>query len=177
MATRETLENLITRVRTMIGDTQEEVSNDELQEILDNNRRDVKYLPLRQEQFLSPGGTVTYLDFYSPIGGDWEEDTVVYSNVYEVLTPDSIDYQVGKWSFLADQGTKMPLFLVGKKYDINGAAADACERWAVRISLEQDVQDAGITTTWMNKQSQLLRAAKVFRSHQRLLRSKICASR
>ena len=93
---RASLNDLIGRVRLMISDTETSsvFSDDEIQNALDVNRSDVRYLPLQAAETISSGGTVQYLDFYAP-RGDWESDAALVDGNYNALIPDSADLLTG----------------------------------------------------------------------------------
>lgn len=142
MAVRAGMENLILRLRRLIGDVErvvngvtvtEQYTDQELQDALDEQREQVHHLELRMEPTL--GSPIYYLTYYAPVG-DWEEDVVLKNGAYTTVTPDTSDYIAGRWTFTTEPD--YPIFLVGKTYDLYATAADTLERWS---SLKSDVFD------------------------------------
>lgn len=145
MAARSSCAHIITRVRRLVNDTSGSpvFTDDEYQDTLDQRRADVRYYELIPTPTLSgppTAGTVQWLDFYAPAyaGGWWEEDEQVLSNVWAALTPVSSDRVVGHWTFAVTQ--LPPLYLIGKNFDLYGAAADVLELWIAMLKLEYDTR-------------------------------------
>jgi len=136
VATRPGMNNLIARVRWLLADNDTPFifPDEKIQEFLDSNRADVRYLELDSIPTLIAGQNALFLDFYSPIGGDWEEDEVLQDGSFAVITPTTPDRLIGKWTFTTQP--IYPIFVVGKRYDLNGAAADLLELWASQLKLK-----------------------------------------
>ena len=126
MAVRAAMADLISQVERLVNDSANAFWTDQqIQDALDRNRVDVSQLPLGYLRTNSSTG-VQYLTFY--VGSDfadrwgaWEGSAVIYSNAYAVLTPGTIDYLTGVWTFATTQAP--PLFITGATYDLFGAAA------------------------------------------------------
>lgn len=104
--------------------------SDQLQVVLDRNRRDVQRELLTPVQKHVGGGTVQYLEYRSQFG-NFEQTTggtaifvVETSTGSDASTANySVDYARGIVTFTSDQaGTSY--YLTGRAYDLNGAAAD-----------------------------------------------------
>lgn len=143
MAVRATMTDLITRLRTLIGDPSgpnQLFDSQMIQDYLDSHRQDVRYEPLTVAPTIvnnafSGGNAVTiYADFYSKYGW-WEGDVVLQGNTsgqsWVVLTPLVSDLIVGHWQFETNvfatgtaPGQYPPVVAVGKIYDRFAAAAE-----------------------------------------------------
>lgn len=134
---RDTMADLITRLRRMIGDRAgdgETWHDTDLQEALDSHRRDLYRVGLHA--FPQHSGTaIDYLEYRSE-HGDWERtDGGSAIFVLEDWAGNnsgtanwSADYQRGIVTFGANQsGTAY--YLTGRIYDLAGAAADVLEEW------------------------------------------------
>lgn len=126
MAVRSTMAALIARVRQMIFDTNTGaplLSDQFLQDTLDECREDVRYELLQAKPtFANPGG-IAYNDYYSS-RGFWESDEVIIWGDFTTRTPVTSDEIVGHWTF---NNQLPPLLIAGKRYDIYRAAADLLE--------------------------------------------------
>jgi hypothetical protein len=132
---RASLSNLILRLRDLIGDnpTDEDCrqwTDNQLQTRLDGYQTRVRYAELCPQETILPGGTVQWLEHEAEYG-DWEEDATFHDASYNALTPESSDWQQGKWTF--EESTSVVL-IVGKFYDLYGAAADVLEAWAAKLA-------------------------------------------
>ena len=142
MAVRAGMENLILRLRRLVGDVErtvngvtiaEQFTDQELQDALDEHRETVHSLELEMRPTL--GSPIQYLTYYAPLG-DWEEDAVLKNGSYTTVTPATSDYIAGRWTFSTEPD--YPIFLAGSTYDLYACAADVLERWS---SLKSDVFD------------------------------------
>lgn len=164
MTVRETMSGLIERVRVLIGDEDEAMFDDQaVQDALDRHREDIHHLPLRFEATYS-GNTVSYRDFYADMG-EWESGCVLYNSAYAVVEPDDSDLINGHWSF--EDGQDPPLFVVGRVYDIWGAAADLLTEWAAHEKLAYDVDADGQSFRRSQRAIALERLAEVYRRRAR----------
>lgn len=127
MAVRATMSDLIARVRLMVFDTGGSplLSDQEIQDKLDECRFDYYNYPLLMHPtFTNPGGIV-YNDYYAQVGhtirGMWETDEVLRWGDFTLLTPATSDELVGHWTF---NNQKPPVLLTGKRYDLYRASAD-----------------------------------------------------
>jgi hypothetical protein len=154
MAVRSTMDGLITLVRQMVADpagASQQFSDQDYQDRLDEGRNDVRYLPLTVgPSIVNTASTsniaeVIFADYYSDGFRWWETDVVLqgYSNgaYWIVLTPTTSDYITGHFTFESNvfttgtaPGQFPPLFITGKVYDPNSAAADLLEFWAASLA-------------------------------------------
>lgn len=166
---RSTMGALITRVRRLSGDlagATQVFSDAEIQEMLDATRTDVRYLLLQEDMSVTPASLAQYLAYYDPrYGGGWEDDVVLTSGTYAVLTPSVSDALTGKWTFAAS--TLPPVFLTGKVYDVYEAAGDLCEQWAARAASCFDFETDGQSYKRSQKTAQLHAAASNLRMRAR----------
>ncbi len=166
---RTTLNDLITRLRTLVGDpagTDQTWSDDELQDFLDANRLDVRHATLRPETTWSDG-TVTYTDYYADYG-HWESGVVLEDSEGDDLTPASSNLVVGHWTF-ADQDPNV--YITGKTFDLYAAAADVLEAWAAKVALEFSFSADGSTFNRVQKRESLLSVAAQYRRKARPTRA------
>jgi hypothetical protein len=161
MAVRETMENLIARVRDMVndpgGDTQK-FSDQQIQDVLDRHRIDFRYMELTPGITIS-GGVSQYLNYYAD-EGDWEEDVVISSSTGEAVTPATADYLTGAWTFSSSQSP--PLLITGKSYDPHAAAAEVLRMWASREKLSFDATQGGTSMSRSQKIKNILDMASQY---------------
>ena len=136
-------------------------ADQDVQDTLDSYRDDVRYEPLKiAPTILNAASTgnspvVIFADYYSNLQW-WESDVVIQGNnvstlaSWVVLTPTTSDYIVGHWTFEANiftsgtaPGQYPPLFATGKVYDLNAAAADLLEYWALSFAGAYDINVDG----------------------------------
>lgn len=132
MAVRSSMADLIARVRSMTQDTgnPSQFTDQDVQDILDNNKTFVRYALLEPKPTLANGGIIAYNDFYAEVG-DWESDATLYGPGFAVLTPSVSDLIAGHWQTnLPSPGQPLPVYIVGQFYDRFAAAAELLERWA-----------------------------------------------
>src|SRR5947207_3169106 len=112
---RPTLSALIGRVRTMINDPWSPTAlftDDEIQDVLDASRQDVKNMPLRPQQTFT-GTQYQWLDYYSDPGmTDWEDDAFFRQYLTTVVTPSVFEPIAGHWQFATS--TSPPVLITGK---------------------------------------------------------------
>lgn len=167
MPVRASMSQLITQVRLMIGDpagASQQFSDQNLQDVLDQSREDVRYLPLAVGPSIvnaaSTNNTaqVIFADYYADGYQWWESDVVIQGNnvstgaAWIVLTPVSSDYITGHFTFEANiftagtaPGQYPPVYATGKIYDLNRAAADLLKMWALTCVGKFDVTVDGQT--------------------------------
>lgn len=148
---RAGMADVITRARRMVGDTAgagQVYTPDEVQETLDRYQHNVRYMELTPIPTIQPGGDVDYLA-YEAGTGYWESPVVLVDSAYATVTPTTSDLVNGRWTFAADRAA--PLYIVGNRYDVYGAAAELAEDWAAKLKLEIDYDNAGLSNTWMHK--------------------------
>lgn len=155
---RTTMADLIAQVRQMIFDlagSGSQFQDLDIQNRLDTWRDDVRYESLEIAPSIvnnaSTGNQAQtiFADYYSAYQW-WEADATLqaYSNgaAWVVVTPVASDYLTGHFQFETDvfvscsvPGQLPPVFMTGKVYDLNAAAADLLQFWAAALSAAYDV--------------------------------------
>lgn len=123
MAVRTTMQYLIEEVRLLIGDTAatESYTDQQIQDKLDLNRKDVYDAELQAGDQLMPDGTFEWHDFYA-VYPFWETDVVIQKADGEVVTPTTTEPLIGRWTFTTDQ--EVPeLYARGRIYDVYGVSS------------------------------------------------------
>ena len=138
MTVRSGMSNLIEELRGMAeagtADYTVGASNywddGQVQDILDNHRDDLRFVELAIYPQVVSGGTLQYYDYRAPVG--FFEETTGGTAVFFVQASNgatmgtalwNVDYRRGAFTFTQDmRGTV--LFLTGRSYDLNAAAAD-----------------------------------------------------
>lgn len=138
MPVRDTMNDLINRVRRYTGDTagaNEQFSAQDIQDACDEHRFTVRYAPLRPGPTLTQGALYNFLDYYADMG-NWESDAQLTWVDFTVLTPATSDLISGHWTFqLAAPGQYPPVYITGKFYDLHAVAADLLEQWAASLAV------------------------------------------
>ena len=151
MAVRGSMGDLVARVRLLIGDavTGGVFGDQEIQDTLDQRREVVRYAALRPEPTLQvTTGVMQYLDYFGT-RGFWESDATLYGPAWQQVAPATSDWLTGHWTFGSSQ---IPtVWIVGKIYDVYGAAADLLEIWAAKVADEFDFAD--INAKYLRSQS------------------------
>lgn len=153
MAVRSSMAQLIGQARQLIGDLggpREDFTDQNVQDVLDAHRSEVRYELLRPIPDIVPGqnGVLTAQFVWASYQSQfqyWEADVVIQglntttNQPWVVLTPTSFEYINGKWTFAVTlpniatpPGQYPPVYAVGKVYDLYATAADLLER---RIAL------------------------------------------
>lgn len=130
----------LTQVKQLLGI--ENGDNDtQLKEFLELSSIEVNYQTAKSILDIAPGGVVEYRRWETPDTRlRWYESaTVVLDSNYDELSPDTVDLNNGRWSFLLDQSDTR-LLIRGRSYDPYGAAADFLR--------SVSAQDAGDLTTF-----------------------------
>ena len=169
MAVRTSLIPIINRVRLNISDaagSESLFTDEEIQEYLDARRRDVFELPLA----VAPSD----VDFYSPVGG-WWEDSVTLTTTSEVeitalTTPAlvSSNLVIGHWKL---DDSLNSLLLTGSQYDVNGCSADLLDATLTRVMLEFDFLELGSTFKASQQAIAVEQAVKRYRARQWIVMS------
>jgi hypothetical protein len=142
--------DLLWRVRALVGDLASAGSarlftDLQVQEVLDRNRLDVPGDAYRALQPDYPW-TGDPHDYYDPDGlGDWDGETVVTDGAGTTLTPDTADLLTGHWSF--SSGQTSPVYVVGRTYDVYGAASDLCPLGMALTARGFDVGQGGVVAS------------------------------
>jgi hypothetical protein len=152
MAVRDSMADIITTVRELIGDESGEdelFTNQQIQDALDRRRADVVRQVLAPVTTVAEGGDVHYLTYIASTG-HWETDVVVQDGNFKTLTDattpvaiDTAEYLTGRWTL--DVSQTPPIFLTGKTYDVYAAAADMLDRWMGLTKEDYDFLSAGRT--------------------------------
>lgn len=153
MAVRESMANLIDQVRDRIADpagASATFSDQQVQDALDQRREDVRNRQLRPDPGFAAGGALAYLDYYADCGA-WEDEAVLQDSGYAALTPAEVEPLVGHWVLAVS--TPPPVYVTGKVYDLNGAAADLLRKWAAKEKLSFDFTSS--------QQQQFMRSQKI----------------
>lgn len=150
---RTSMSSLITRLRGMTNAGTADYTiagsaywtDDQLQEVLDQHRRDLNRVVLDPEPEYA-GGTAYYYDYYAPVG-NLEAYNATDANVFQVEDMDgdaagtadyTADYLRGVIRFDADQGGTS-YYLRGRTYNVNAAAADVWRRKAAHVADRFDI--------------------------------------
>ncbi len=161
------MSDLIERTRELVGDpagAAQVFSSQTVQDALDRHRTRASYTALTPDPTRS-AGAVSYLDYYADYG-DWEGDAQLVDMSYNALTPSTSDYQEGRWTFATS--TPPSVYLVGKTYDIYGAAADLLEQWAARLARKYDISDSNSSYKRSQAAERLESLARTYRQQQRV---------
>ena len=135
MAVRAGMSLLIDFVERLINDeANTHHTKQEIQDILDQNRKEARYLELVPVKSIAEGGTVTYVTFEAPrYWTHWETSATLLDYNYATLTPATSDWMIGRWTFSSEP--TRPVKILGFIYDVYGAAADLIE---VRASMKSE---------------------------------------
>ena len=170
MPVRTTMQAIIQRVRLLIddpnpnfSDTVVQFSDQQIQDVLDSTRQDLRYLTLAPAPTYS-GTTISYLDYYADLG-DWEDDIQLKQWRINTVTPVASDNIVGHWTFA--QTTLPPVYLVGKTYDVYRCAADLLERLSARWALSYNISVDGQSLQRSGAFTALMDLAHNYRLKQR----------
>jgi len=180
---RQSMSDLIAEVRTMINDPggeSQQFSDLEVQFRLDDNRNDVRYESLQiAPSIVNTASTnnqasTIFADYYSQY--QWFEQDVILQGqgssgqAWIVLTPLESNYIVGHFRFELNvftngtvPGQMPPVFLTGKCYDCNAAAADLLEYWAATYARRFDFSSDGQSFRVTQARDGLLKQADYFR--------------
>ena len=163
MPARETMAELIARLRKLIGDTEATpvLDDEELQAFLDRHRREWRYTPLCALESIAPGGIVTYVEHVSS-RGNWEMGEKLFDSSYNELTvaTNGADRVNGRWKLTA---SAIVALIKGFTYDLYAAAAEALEEWASQLKLEVDFSISGKNFRDSQQLDALLKLAAEFR--------------
>jgi hypothetical protein len=163
MPVRSTMVDMILQVRDLIGDNPPtgatQWTDQQIQDALDRERLDVNISDWREllPYYSVVSGAWQWTEYYDPSNyGDWEPTvTVLYNAGLTQLSPSTADLLTGHWSFgVVNQSP--PVFVVGRSYDVYGAAALIVERWLGREATSFDFSiDRGLSYTVSQKRQGL----------------------
>ena len=115
-------------------------SDNSMQDILDNHREDLNFQQLMGNPYQGAGGTLTWLDYRSPVG--FFEQTTGGTAIFFLQDSTgatlgtslySVDYRRGVVTFNSDmRGTVV--YLTGRTYDLNAAAAEMWRKKAAHYA-------------------------------------------
>lgn len=163
---RQSLLPLIDRLRMLVhdnGDAGTVFSDDELEGFLDDNRTDAIEYPLTVIPERVDGATVYRI--YTAVPTYWEQDAALVDANGTTVTPSTSAPLVGRWEFSGGQAP--PVYITGKFFDINAAAADVLEAWAAGEALSFDFEADGASYKRSQKAATLLRLAAQYRKKAR----------
>ena len=139
-------------------------TDDDLQDFLDLNRQEVRYLPLMPLETIGPGGVVQWRVFVAALG-DWEDGAELVDTAFNPLPPPGItltaNLLTGRWEFSA--GVTPSARLSGFTYDLAAAAVEALESWASKVKLKYDFASADQKLSRSQMIAHLLTLAETFR--------------
>lgn len=166
MAVRITMDHLIKYVRTLIDDHEEDTdgayfTDQDIQDRLDLNRRNLYREPLIGSETLAAGGTTEYHDYHStwPF---WESSTILQDAQGTPLTPDESDFLTGYWHF--DTDTELYcLYLTGRRYDVYGTCAGLLINLVSRLRKEFNFTADGLTIQRITQVRDLQEQAEMYR--------------
>lgn len=170
---RDTMSDLVTRVRGLIGDPSgdtETFTDDDIEQALDSHvailEREMLVFPDRYEN-----GAYTYGFAYLD-AGDLEAGVFVLRDLAGVVISASL-YQLdavrGTVTFTPalTASTSRDVAAYGARYDVYGAAADLLEAWAARVAREFDFETDGQSFKRSQQAKGLRDAAMDMRRRQR----------
>lgn len=166
MPVRDSMANLITRVRELIDDAagaDEVFTDQQVQDTLDMRRHRLVREPLAAISSVAVSGITSYLEYVSTYGY-WEEDVLLQDGSFATLTASDSDYRTGKWTFASNQNP--PVFLTGYAYDIYGAAADMLEQWTAKVKTDYDFLSSGRTFKRSQQGEGIERLIRMYRNRQ-----------
>ena len=167
MPVRSSMAALISRVRFLINDpsgASQVFADQDIQDVMDESRLDVKNEQLIEKPTFS-GSTIQYLDYYSRLGGGWEDDVVLKQYLVNPVTPSLSEPIAGHWQFAAT--TLPPVYASGKVFDVYRSAADLLERMAARWVLSYSISVDGQSLQRGQAAPALLNLARTYRLKQR----------
>jgi hypothetical protein len=154
--------DLIANVRLLIGDvsgTSQVFTDDEIEDMLDTRRQDVRYEKLTPVDTIAAGGAVSWVTWYG--GRHWESSVALVDGSYNALTAGSANYELGKFDFTTGQTNGV--LATGYMYDVYGAAADLLDRWAAKLKLGVDFSADGASFSLSQRVKLITDLAKGYR--------------
>jgi hypothetical protein len=161
------MSSLLARVRLLVNDpigaSCQAFSDQEIQDVLDASRADVRNQVMIPKPTFT-GSTIQFLDYYTELG-DWEDDVILKQYLIDTVTPDASELIAGHWSF--SETTLPPIYITGKTYDLYRCAADLLERMAARWVLSYNIAVDGQNLQRSQVVTNLQNLAKTYRMKQR----------
>ena len=166
MPVRSSMAALISRVRLLINDTGSSpiFADQDIQDVMDESRLDVKNELLIQKPSFS-GSSIQFLDYYSRLGGGWEDSVVLKQYLTVTVTPSLSEPIAGHWQFATT--TLPPVYASGSVHDVYRAAADLLERWAAKWALSYNISVDGQSLQRSQAAQALQNLAHTYRLKQR----------
>lgn len=164
MSVRTSMSELITQVRTLIGDpsgTDTAVTDQEIQNVMDTHRWEVRYMPLKGLKSYE-NGTLVYKIWEAPFG-HWESNAMLFDTQYAEITATTSDYISGRWTF---EDSQSDVYLTGWTYDLFGASADLLEAMAAKVAVDFDYTADGATHHRSQKAEAYRKLAAEYRKKQ-----------
>lgn len=152
---------------------------DQIEQVLDRHRVDVVRHHLYSEATYIGGGSVTYVLHRSQYG-NLESGTALV--VEDSVGDDrgtatyAADLQRGDFTFTTDQAGTV-LYLTGRSYDTNAAAAELLEEWAASESRSFDFQTDGQSFSRSQKAQGLRDQARLLRKRSRVKTKRLLTER
>jgi hypothetical protein len=165
MAVRNSMAAIIARTRTLINDpagASTTFVDGQLQDALDFNRTERRWIELVPQPTFYQGGQILYLDYYAD-SHNWEDDIVLQNPAYEIIVPALAENLVGHWQF-ATQPVGIGVRATGKTYDLFASAADLLDSWASLVMLDFQFADSGSVYMRQQKFDMLTTLATQYRS-------------
>ena len=161
MAERASMTALVDFVERLINDPANAAhSREDIQRALDVYRIESRYGVLTPVPLMS-GGAAVYQTF-DAAAPYWESDGVLYDAGYNVLTPATADWTLGRWTFAA--APVQPVTLLGWNHDPYQAAADLLEIRAGQLVEEYDFSTGSDSYRRTQRNAQLLELAARYRA-------------
>ena len=167
MAVRSSMASLIARVRFLVNDPSgpsQVFADQDIQDVMDESRLDVKNEVMIPKPTYS-GSSIQFLDYYSRLGGGWEDDFSIKQYLVNPVTPSLSEPIAGHWQFATT--TLPPLTISGKVFDVYRSAADLLERWATKWALSYNISVDGQSLQRSQAAPALLNQARSYRMKQR----------
>lgn len=176
MTVRDSMADLISRVRDLIGDpagSTQEFTDQQIQNALDAHGFDHTREELSAVSSVDTAGVTTYLSYLSD-EGFWEGDVLLQTGTYQTVDDASVpvnvsavDYTLGRWGFNATM--QPPVYITGRTYDVYAAAADVLELWLAKVKLDYDFLSSGRTFKRSQQIAGLESLIYRYRCRQRLI--------
>lgn len=157
-------------VRELINDKNSEsaaFSDADIKDALKPLRWEARWDSLDALKSIASGGVTTYLTFVaSENWGYWDTDTTIYDSNYDVITPTSADYTIGRW-VVASEPTR-PVRVLGFSNDPYGAAAALLTQRASQLAEDiQSFSSANGSFSYNNKRQGPLELAALYLAKSR----------
>lgn len=148
MTARTTMANLITTLRGMTNAGTADYTSggatwwtdDQIEDVLDQNRREYKKIGMTAKPTYGVGGSVTYTEYSTGLK-NWEDTPTIQDSAGSAITAGTTTYgfdtNTGVATFVADTGGSA-YYITGKTYNLYRAAAQVWERKAAYYATAYD---------------------------------------